>query len=64
MEVFENGKRRTVVWGSTVMNIAAHPKQLELMRLHAGRLTPVYINAGDPNALRLPLLPGDRITWR
>jgi hypothetical protein len=40
-----------------------HPRKLQLLRLHDGRLTPVRIDVADPNALRLPLLPGDRVDW-
>ncbi len=40
-----------------------HPRKLRLSRLYAGKLTPVEVDAGDPNALRLPLLPGDRVEW-
>jgi hypothetical protein len=64
MEIVVNGLPRTTLWGSAVRHIAAHPSYLELLRPHEGRLTPVDIDARDPNALRLPLLPGDRLTWR
>ena len=40
-----------------------HPRKLQLLRLHDGQPTPVEMDAGDPNALRLPLLPGDRVEW-
>ncbi len=40
-----------------------HPRKLRLLRLHDGKPTPVEVDAGDPNALRLPLLPGDRVEW-
>jgi hypothetical protein len=63
IEIVVNGATRTVVWGSLLENVATHPRKLALLRLHAGRLTPVEVDAGDPNALRLPLLPGDRIEW-
>ena len=43
--------------------VAARPRRLELLRWYRGRLTPVEIDASDANALRLPLLPGDRINW-
>ena len=64
IEVVVNGDRRTVTWGSQVRNVALHPKHLEVLRLHAGRKTPVDIDLSDPEALRLPLLPGDRVNWR
>lgn len=63
IEITVNGEPRTVLWGSYLGGVAARPRHLELLRLYAGRLTPVEIDPGDPNALRLPLLPGDRITW-
>jgi hypothetical protein len=34
-----------------------------MLRLDAGHLVPVAIDAIDPAALRLPLMPGDRVTW-
>jgi hypothetical protein len=64
IEIVVNGQPRTVLWGSALRSVAPNPKQLEVLRLHAGRAVPVEIDAADPNALRLPLLPGDRITWR
>jgi hypothetical protein len=36
---------------------------VDLKRLYGRRLTAVEIDPSDLNALRLPLLPGDRITW-
>jgi hypothetical protein len=44
-------------------SIALHPRHVEMLRADAGRLVPVEIDSSDPGALRLPLLPGDRITW-
>ncbi len=67
IEIVVNGAARTVVWGSLLESVATHPKKPEgklgLLRLHDGRLTPVELDANDPKALRLPLLPGDRIEW-
>jgi len=63
IEIVVNGAPRTVLWGSFLASVAPHPRHLELLRLHAGRPTPVVIDPADPNALRLPLLPGDRVTW-
>lgn len=63
IEIVVNGKPRTVLLGSFLSTVAAHPKHVEMLRLHAGRPTPVEIDPSDPNALRLPLLPGDKITW-
>jgi|GEM_PF-1721072 len=63
MRIDVNGTARTVLWGSSLASIADHPTHLALLRRYAGRLAPVKIDPRDPNALRLPLLPGDRITW-
>jgi hypothetical protein len=64
IEIVVNGAARSVAWGSLLDSVAMHPRTLRLLRLHDGRPTPVEVNAGDPNALRLPLLPGDRIEWQ
>ena len=58
-----NDKPETVVWSSVLESVADHPHHLEIKRLYAGRLLPIKINPRDPNALRLPLLPGDHINW-
>src|ERR1700722_4366303 len=63
IEIVVNGAARSVAWGSLLESIARHPRKLRLSRLHAGRLIPVEVDAADPNALRLPLLPGDRVDW-
>lgn len=64
MEIVVNGVSQTTLWGNTIANIAAHPQYVGLLRPYRGRLAPVYLDAADPQALRLPLLPGDRLTWR
>lgn len=64
IEVIVNGETRTVLWGSSLSNIAPKPRHLELMRLNRGRLVSVEIDAANPTALRLPLLPGDQINWQ
>ena len=63
MEIVINGATRTVLWGSLVASIVTRPSQLELLRFYGGRLAPVEIDASDPTALRLPLLPGDHVNW-
>jgi hypothetical protein len=63
IRVVVNGAPRSIVWGSLLDSVAMHPRKLQLLRLHDGQLTPVRIDVGDPNALRLPLLPGDRVEW-
>lgn len=62
MEIFVNGAPKTVTWGSLLRSVVSRPGQLELMRFYKGRLTPVKLDASDPNELLLPLLPGDRVT--
>lgn len=63
IEITVNGAPRTVLWGSFLSSVAQKPRQLELLRLYRGRLTPVEIDGSDAAALRLPLLPGDEIRW-
>jgi hypothetical protein len=63
MEVSVNGVRSVVGWGNTLGSVAVHPRTLKLSRIDNGALTPVEVDVSDPNALRLPLLPGDRIVW-
>ena len=63
IEIVVNGVRRTVTWGSLLRSIAAHPQHLTVSRLYKGRWTPVKIDPRDPQVLRLPLLPGDHISW-
>lgn len=63
IKIVVNGKPQTAFWGTLLSTIAAHPQHLAMKRLYAGRLTPIKINPPDPAALRLPLLPGDEITW-
>ena len=61
--ILVNGLPRTIAWGSSVASVAPRPKHLALLRLYAGRLTPVEMIASDPNALRLSLFPGDQLTF-
>ncbi len=63
MRIVVNGKPQIVLWGSILASLTDRPQHLELRRLYAGRLIPVEINPQDPNALRLPLLPGDHVSW-
>jgi hypothetical protein len=64
MQIVVNGKTNSFVWGSLLSSVVGdHPQHLELRRLYARRLIPVEINLRDTDALRLPLLPGDHITW-
>ena len=63
MEIFVNGAPRTILWGSLLTSVAAQPRRIALLRRYAGHLVPVKIDPADANALRLPLLPGDRLNW-
>jgi hypothetical protein len=63
MTVTVNGSPRSTRWGSLLDSIVKHPMRLHVSRLHEGKPTAVEIDASDPNALQLPLLPGDRIEW-
>lgn len=63
IKITVNGKPQTVAWGSTLERITEESRHLSVKRLYRGRLTPVKMNAADPNVLRLPLLPGDEINW-
>jgi hypothetical protein len=63
MRIVVNGAERTVVWGSLLDSVTMHPTSLRVLRLYAGKPTPLELDLLDPNALRLPLLPGDRIVW-
>jgi hypothetical protein len=63
MDIEVNHAPRTIPWNSTLASIAAHPQSVTLLRLYAGRRAPVQLDPSDPKALRLPLLPGDRIIW-
>jgi hypothetical protein len=61
--VIVNGVPRRVVFGSTIGNIAPHALHMTLWRDNGGRVTTVPVDPSDPEALRLPLRHGDRITW-
>ena len=63
MQVAVNGTLLDILWGSVLASVAEHPRHLELRRLYHGRLLPVRIHSFNAEALRLPLLPGDRIEW-
>ena len=63
IEIEVNGQPQTTYWGSTLATLTTHPNHLKLKRLNQGQLTPVKIDAKDSKALRLPLLPGDQISW-
>jgi hypothetical protein len=64
MEVVVNGNRQSVLWGSSLSDVMTHPWRIKVLRLYEGKLTLVQLDALDPNTLKLPLLPGDRIDWK
>lgn len=64
MELLVNGQPRYLTWGTSLYSLAPKPASVELLRAYRGKLVPVHIDAADPQALRLPLLPRDRITWK
>lgn len=63
MDIVVNGKVTFVAWSSTVASVVGRQKEFLLFRLHRGRAVPVAIDANDPEALKLPLLPGDVVSW-
>ena len=63
MAIVVNGVPRSVLWGSSLGSVAVRPRTVEVLRSHGGNATLLDINPSDPSALRLPLLPGDRVTW-
>jgi len=64
IQIVVNGESRRVLWGSVLGGVAEKHRRVELLRPDLGRLAPVKIDTRDPEALRVPLLPGDRIKWR
>ena len=63
IKIVVNGAPRTVVWGSTLTGVAGNHRRIEMFRPYLGRLAPVEVDTRDPETLRVPLLPGDRIKW-
>ncbi len=63
IEIVVNGAPQTVLWGSLLSSISPRVLGLKVHRPYRGHLVPVGFDASDPNALRLPLLPGDHISW-
>ena len=62
-EIFVNGKPSFVSWGTSVKGVVGTRTSFEMQRKFGGRSVPVRIDAQDPEALRLPILPGDRFDW-
>lgn len=63
IEILVNGVRRTVSWGSTLLDFAETHEHVRLFRSYKDQLTPVEVDSQDHEALRLPLLPGDVVKW-
>ncbi|MGA7413598.1 MAG: hypothetical protein WBW33_24195 [Bryobacteraceae bacterium] len=64
IKIVVNAKPQVIVWGRLLSSVVTdHPAHVEVKRLYRGRLTAVKLDPHDTNALRLPLLPGDQITW-
>lgn len=64
IEIVVNSAHRNVLWGSGLADVAENHRRVELFRPYMGTLAPVEIDPRDHDALRLPLLPGDRIKRR
>jgi hypothetical protein len=65
IKIVVNGKSEVTVWGRLLSSVVTdHPAQVEVKRPYRGHLTAIKLDPHDANALRLPLLPGDHITWR
>jgi hypothetical protein len=65
MEIVLNGQARDGGLGSLLDSVVAeHPQHLEMQRLYDGQLRPVKIDPHDSEELLIPLLPGDRVSWK
>ena len=58
IEIIVNGRPTKIAWSSTLASVVGTQKQFSLQRQHRGRLVALPLNPDDPEALRLPLLPG------
>lgn len=58
-DVIVNGKATSVAWGSTVAQLVGAKRPIRVWRKNRSRMAPVIFESADPEALRLPLLPGD-----
>lgn len=64
MEITVNDATTVVAWGTRLARVADGRPDLELHRLNEGRQTRVELDGSDLEALRIPLLPGDRVKAR
>lgn len=63
VETTVNGEQKVFVWGTPLSAAVKNATRVRLTRLLAGKRATVPIEAKDANALRLPLLPGDEISF-
>jgi hypothetical protein len=64
IEIFVNGIARTVSSGSLLASVITGAHQVDVLRRSDdGHVSLLKIEPDNPGALRLPLAPGDRITW-
>jgi hypothetical protein len=54
---------KNLLWGSTLGSVVGAAKSFSLERVDRGKLTKVKIEPGEAEARKLPLLPGDRISF-
>ena len=65
IEIFVNGIPRTVSSGSSLASVITGAHQVDVLRRNDdGHLESLKIDLDNPGAVRLPLAPGDRITWK
>ena len=64
IDIVVNGRPRTVPLSAVLAELAGGRRHVELYRLYHGRLAPVRLDPRDWDALRVPLLPGDRVKCR
>ena len=62
-EILANDKPLLVSWGSTVVHVVGDKRPVKLSRTFRGKRVAVTFDALDPKALRLPLWPGDVLTF-
>ena len=65
IEIFVNGIPRTVSSGSLLASVITGAHQVDVLRRNDdGHMESLKIDLDNPGAIRLPLAPGDRITWK
>lgn len=62
-EILANGKPLAVPWGSTAAGVVGSQRPVKLFRSFRGERVPVVFDSLDPGALRIPLWPGDVLTF-